>query len=250
MKRLENKVALVTGAGGAIGRGISLTYAAEGAVVACVDLDRAHCEETVSLIRAAGGKAAVYTTDISDRLAVGELVASIEKDHGGLDIVVNNAMWIQYDPIAEVQESVVDRMFGVGLKAIIWITQAAVPAMERRGGGSIVNISSIAAIRGSKNRIVYCTVKGGVTAMTLECAVELGPLNIRVNAIAPGAVLNPGSAARLGAEAIQLRLDTTPMGRLPVADDMAGVALFLASDDSRFVTGTMIPVDGGRRIVS
>jgi len=248
--RLKNKVALVTGAGGSIGRAICRRYASEGAAVACVDLDATSVNETARLISRAGGNARTYAVDITRRAEVHELVSGVEHDFGGLDILVNNAMWIQYDPIEKVEDEVVDRMLGIGVKALIWTTQAVESALERRGGGSIINISSIAAIRGSVNRIVYCTVKGGVTAMTTECAVELGPKNIRVNAIAPGAVLNPGSAARLGPELIKLREDTTPLGRLPQGEDMASVALFLASDDSLMVTGEMICVDGGRRIVS
>ena len=168
---------------------------------------------------------------------------------GGLDVLVNNAMWISYDCIEDVGEEVVEKMFGIGLKAVIWTIQAAIGALSRRGG-SIINVSSIAAIRGTEKRMVYCTVKGGVAAMTVQCAVELGPRGIRVNAIAPGLVLHAGSERRLGPKLIQLRRDTTPLGRLATPDDMAAVVLFLASDDSRFVTGTMIPVDGGRRICS
>ena len=250
MGRLSGKVALVTGAGGGIGRAISLSFAAEGAAVACVDLHGIGAPETARLISESGGVARAYKTDIAVRAQTRELVAAAEQDLGGLDILVNNAMWIRYDAIDAVDEEVVDKMFGVGLRALIWTTQAALPALDRRGGGSIINLSAIAAVRGSPNRIVYCTVKGGVDAMTLQCAVELGPRKIRVNAIAPGAIPNAGTIARLGPELIKLRLDTTPLGRLGVPDDVASVALFFASDDSRFVTGSIIPVDGGRRIVS
>jgi 3-oxoacyl-[acyl-carrier protein] reductase len=177
-------------------------------------------------------------------------MARVDSDFGRIDVLVNNAMWISFDPIADVSEDVVDRMFGIGLKALFWTTQAAQPMLARRGG-SIVNMASIAAIRGMPSRMVYSAVKGGVTAMTLACAAELGPQGIRVNAIAPGAVLaNPATAERIGPAGIQLRLDTTPLKRLGQPDDMADVALFLASDDSRFVTGTLIPVDGGRLITA
>lgn len=249
MNRLENKVALVTGAGGGIGRAICKTLAAEGAAIACVDLDPVSCAETTRLVAEAGGVAHAYKSDISKRSETQRLFAKVDSQFGRLDILVNNAMWIRYDPIEEVQEETVDRMFGIGLKALMWTTQAAVPALARRGG-SIINMASIAAVRGSPNRLVYCTVKGGVAAMTLTCAAELGPRQIRVNAIAPGAVPNPATAERLGPVLLQLRIDTTPLGRLGTPDDMASVVLFLASDDSRFVTGTLIPVDGGRLITA
>lgn len=250
MSRLDGTVALVTGAGGAIGRGICRTLAAEGARIACVDIHEQNAAETVRLIREAGGEACAYRTDITDRDATHALFKQVDADFGRLDTLVNNAMWIQFDPIENVCEDVADRMIAIGLKALLWTTQAALPALARRGG-SIVNIASIAALRGTAERIVYSAVKGAVVAMTLESAVELGPRKIRVNAIAPGAVLaNPGTAARLGPERIRLRLETTPLGRLGTPEDIAGVVLFLASEDSRFVSGTVIPVDGGRLIVA
>lgn len=250
MDRLTGKVAVVTGAGGGIGRGICTTLASEGASIACVDVDEASCAETARLVTQAGGTARAYQADLADRAATHVLFANIDRHFGRIDVLVNNAMWIQFEPIEAVREDVVDRMFGIGLKALFWTTQAAIPALAREGG-SIINLASIAALRGTPDRMVYCTVKGGVVAMTLEAAVELGPRQIRVNAIAPGAVLaNPATAARLGPERIQLRIDSTPLGRLGTPDDMARVVLFLASDDSRFVTGTVIPVDGGRLIVA
>jgi NAD(P)-dependent dehydrogenase (short-subunit alcohol dehydrogenase family) len=249
MNRLKDKVAVVTGGGGGIGRAICRLLASEGAAIACVDIAEKAASETVELVAREGGRALSYAVDITRRDAVHELMADVDRDFGRIDVLVNNAMWIQYEPIEEVREETVDRMFGIGLKALFWTTQAATPMLARRGG-SIVNLSSIAAVRGTASRLVYCTVKGGVAAMTLECAAELGPKNIRVNAIAPGAVLNPGTAERLGPKLIQLRIDTTPLGRLGTPEDMAGVVLFLASDDSRFVNGTFIPVDGGRLITA
>ncbi len=247
MNRLSGKVAFVTGAGGVIGRGICLTLAAQGAAVACVDVDEASSAETVREVTNAGGTARSYVADLSDRQAAHAAVKRVDKELGGLDVLVNNAMWISYDAVEDVSEETVDKMFGVGLRAVIWTIQAAVGPLVRRAG-SIINVASIAAIRGTEKRIVYCTVKGGLNAMTVQCAVELGPRGIRVNAIAPGLVLHAGSERRLGPKLIQLRKDTTPLGRLATSDDMAAVVLFLASDDSRFVTGTLIPVDGGRHL--
>lgn len=249
-ERLKNKIALVTGAGGNIGRTIARQFATEGASVACVDINKPTADETASLINQAGGHAQAYAADLGNRQDVFQLFEKMIEEFGGLDILVNNAMWIRYEPIEKVEEDTVEKMFAIGLKSIFWTVQAALPRFEERGGGSIINISSIAAIRGSVDRLLYCTVKGGVNAMTMQCAVELGPRNIRVNAIAPGAVLHEGSITRLGPELIQLRRDTTPLGQLPQAGDIASAALFLAGDESRLVTGELICVDGGRRIVS
>ncbi|MEO8296932.1 MAG: SDR family oxidoreductase [Burkholderiales bacterium] len=245
MNRLNGKVALVTGAGGVIGRGICATLASEGAAIACVDLNEPSCRETVQLIEQAGGTARAYAVDITQRAAVHALVDQVDRDFGRLDTVVNNAMWVNYQPIAAVDEDTVDRMFGIGLKALMWMTQAAEPLLARQGG-AIINVSSMAATRVTPNRMVYTTVKAGVEGLTRETAVELGPRGIRVNGIAPGLVLHEASARRMGPEAVEQRRQSTPLGRLALPDDMGRVVLFLASDDSQFVSGTTIPVDGGR----
>lgn len=248
-ERLKDKVAVITGAGGGIGRAMARLFASEGANVMCLDIDTENANETVRLIRAGGGAAEAYTVDLARRADVKETFAQIETAQKRVDILVNNAMWISYDKIADVTEEVVDRMLGIGLKGVIWTTQAAEPLLERQGG-SIINVASIAALTGSPDRIVYCAVKAGVTGITRASAVELGPKGIRVNAIAPGAVLFPATAKRLGPEGIELRKKTTPLGRLGEAEDMAKVTLFLASDDSEFVNGVVITIDGGRIITA
>lgn len=248
--RLADKVAIITGAGGGIGRATARLFAEEGATVAVVDLNEETAAETARLIEAEGGRARVWIADITSRDRVHALFGEIEAAFGGIDILVNNAMWISYDLIPDVTEETVDRMLAIGVKALFWTTQAAEAPMARRGGGAIVNMASIAAVRGGDTRMVYCAVKGAVDGMTRATAAELGPKGIRVNAIGPGAVLNPGTAERLGPERIQLRLDTTPLRRLAENIDVARVALFLASADSGFVTGTLTIVDGGRAITS
>jgi NAD(P)-dependent dehydrogenase (short-subunit alcohol dehydrogenase family) len=247
--RLKGKVAIITGAGGGIGRAMARLFAREGATVMCLDISADNAEKTVRLVQDEGGKAEAHTIDLMRREDVRALFTRIDAAHGRLDILVNNAMWISYDRIADVTEDVVDRMFGIGLKALIWTTQAAEPMLERQGG-SIINVASIAALTGSPDRIVYCAVKAGVTGITRASAVELGPKKIRVNAIAPGAVLFPATAKRLGPEGIELRMKTTPLRRLGEAEDMAKVSLFLASEDSEFVNGMVITVDGGRIITA
>lgn len=247
--RLETKVAVITGAGGGIGRAMALLFASEGATVMVLDISQQNADETVRQVKAAGGSAHAYTCDLSKRSNVHEVIARIGRDHGRLDILVNNAMWISYDKIADVTEDIVDRMFDIGLKAVIWTTQAAEELLARQGG-AIINVASIAALTGSPDRIVYCAVKAGVTGITRASAVELGPKGIRVNAIAPGAVLFPATAKRLGPEGIDIRMKTTPLRRLGEAEDMAKVTLFLASGDSEFVNGMVITIDGGRIITA
>ena len=176
-ERLKDKVAVITGAGGGIGRAMAQLFANEGANVMCLDINKDNANETARLIRAEGGAAEAYTVDLACRADVKEAFERIEAAQKRVDILVNNAMWISYDKISEVTEEVVDRMLGIGLKAVIWTTQAAEPLLERQGG-AIINVASIAALTGSPDRIVYCAVKAGVTGITRASAVELGPKGI------------------------------------------------------------------------
>ena len=244
--RLTGKVALVTGAGGVIGAGIASTLAARGGHVACVDIDIEAARRTAATVQEEGGAATSYGADSSDRGSVQALISKVADDLGGLDVLVNNAMWIRYQPLSEVDEETLDRMLGIGVKAVLWTIQSSLPLMRRAGKGSIVNIASLAALRGTANSSVYGAVKGGVVALTQHLAVELGPDRIRVNAVAPGLVPTPGALARLGPEGYQKRLDATPLGRFGIPSDIAEATAFLASDSSAFMTGQTMVLDGGR----
>lgn len=241
--RLEGRVALVTGAGNGIGRGIATLFAAEGAVVGVNDFKGEAAARTVAEIATAGGRAEALPGDAADRETVRAMVQGLAGRHGRLDIVVNNAAWVRYEAIGDISQKSYDRMTGIGLGGIVWSIQAAAEAMAK--GGSIINIASSAAYLGMANAMLYCGIKAGVTGLTRAAAVELGPRGIRVNAIAPGSTQTEQVVAMLTPEMVQKRLARTPLPRLGEVEDIARAALFLAGDESGWVTGTTMLVDGG-----
>lgn len=242
-KRLEGRVALVTGAGNGIGRGIAMAFAAEGAIVGVNDFKGEAAAATVAAIEAEGGRAEILPGDASARETVRELVLGLAARHGHFDIVVNNAAWVRYEPILGITQKSYDRMTGIGFGGIVWSIQAAAEAMAK--GGSIINIASSAAFLGMENAMVYCGLKAGVTGLTRAAAVELGPRGIRVNAIAPGSTQTEQVVSMLTPEMVEKRLARTPLRRLGEVEDIARAALFLASDDARYITAHELVVDGG-----
>lgn len=245
MNELEGRVALVTGASRGLGRAIAESLAKAGAKVAVIDLKQHWLDATVEAITAAGGHAIALAADVSNRDLVHAVTAQTTDALGGLDILVNNAMWNSYDAIDAILPATFERMAGVGMAGVVWGIQAATPIMTKRGGGSIINIGSMAGRLGMANAMLYCGVKGAVDAMTRSASVELGPVGIRVNAVAPSTVLTEGVRAMLSDEVVEKRLTATPLRRLGEVDDIADAVLWLASDRSRFVTGQSIAVDGG-----
>jgi NAD(P)-dependent dehydrogenase (short-subunit alcohol dehydrogenase family) len=220
-----SRVAVVTGAGRGIGEAVAARLEADGFRV--VGMDRA--------------PGTSVTLDVADRAAVLEAFAARDR----VDVVVNCAMWIRYEHIADVQEETVDGMLAVGLKALFWTTQAALGPMRAAGGGSIVHMASPAAIHGFPTAGVYSAVKGAVAAYTRQSAVELAPDGIRVNAVVPGAVPTPGAREVVDDAGYELRRARTPLGRLGTPEDIAGAVSFLTSQDASFMTGQMLVVDGG-----
>jgi NAD(P)-dependent dehydrogenase (short-subunit alcohol dehydrogenase family) len=243
--RLQNKTALVTGASRGLGRAIAELFAAEGCAVVLLDLKAAWAESAASAIEAAGGMAIGLGADVSDRTALQRAIQAGADWWGRLDILVNNAMWNRYEPIAEIAPETMDRMLGVGFEGVVWGIQAAAPLMRECGGGSIVNIASVSALVGIPNGLLYCGIKAGVTGLTRAAAAELGPDNIRVNAIAPSTVATEGVRAMLSEERLRSRAEQTPLGCIATVEDIARAARYLASDDSSFVTGQLLTVDGG-----
>jgi len=243
--RLEGRVAAVTGASRGLGRATAALLAAEGATVALLDLKAHWAQAAADEIKAAGGQALGLGCDVSDREALIAALGSVNDQFGRFDVLVNNAMWNVYEPLADIRAESLDRMVGVGFSGVIWGMQAAAPLMAASGGGSIVNIASVSAFLGIPNGIAYCGVKAGVTGMTRAAAAELGALNIRVNAVAPSTVDTEGVRRVVSEDRIAKRVEQTPLGRLGSTEDIAKAVRYLACEDSDFVTGQVLTVDGG-----
>lgn len=244
MSLLEGKTALVTGASRGLGRAMAELFASEGAAIAVVDLKEHWAQKVVDDITEKGGRAIAIGADVSNREAIRGAFSATVEAFGSVDIVVNNAMWNKYEPIADIEPETVDRMLGVGVSAVIWSIQAAADMMSEEGG-SIINIASVSGVLGIANALTYCGVKAAVGGLTRSSSVELGPRNIRVNSIAPSTVATEGVKSMLSEDAFSERVNRTPLKRLGEVDDIAKAALWLASNQSGFVTGQTITVDGG-----
>jgi NAD(P)-dependent dehydrogenase (short-subunit alcohol dehydrogenase family) len=243
MGRVDNKVAIVTGAGSGIGKTTALLLAREGACVVAADVTGAE-EGTAAAI---GGEALAVHADMSKAAEVEAMVAAAVSRFGRLDILFNNAgIEGAQAPTADCTEETFDRVIGINLKGVFLGMKYAIPAMLRNGGGSIINAASVAGLVGFQNLPAYCASKGGVIQLTKTAALEYATQNIRVNATCPGVIWTPmverlaGNAeARAQFEALE------PVGRLGTPEEVAALVLFLASDESSFITGTALPVDGG-----
>ncbi|MBL8670648.1 MAG: glucose 1-dehydrogenase [Alphaproteobacteria bacterium] len=246
--RLKGKVALVTGAGGGFGEGIAETYAREGAKVCVADIRKAEAERVAKRI---GGGAIAVACDVAKKADVDAMVAACAKELGGLDIVVNNAGTTHKNQsLLALDEAAFDRLYAVNVKSIYLMTLATVPALQARGGGSIINVGSTAGLRPRPGLTWYNGTKGAVNLLSKSMAVELAPMKIRVNCICPvigetgllemfmGVPDTPENRARF--------IATIPLGRMSKPQDIANAALWLASDEASFITGVELPVDGGR----
>ena len=248
MAVLKDKTVIVTGAAGGIGRAIAEEAGRAGARLALVDADAARLDETATAIQANGAEVLPYVLDMTDRALWQKSIDDIAAHFGGIDVMVNNAMWVKYEPMAEVQEDVYRRQMAIGLDAVFWGIQAVTPHMIAQGAGSIVNMTSPASVHGIPNGSVYAAVKGAISALTRQCAVELGQKGIRVNAVAPGPMPTPGTMRVVDEEGWKKRLARSPLGRLSTPEGVAQVVVFLASDAADCVNGDVLFVDGGRSI--
>ena len=241
----ETRVAIVTGGGQGIGRATAVRLAADGFHVVVVDRDGDHAASALDEIKAAGGQGEALLLDVTDRSAVHAGFAAIAERRGRIDAVVNCAMWVHYCSLAEFDEDTVDGLVGVGFKSVVWTSQAAYPVMKASRSGAIVNLSSPAATKGIPGSAIYSAVKGAVTSITRQMAIELAPDGIRVNGVIPGAVPTEGARRVVDDEGYEVRRRMTPLGRLGTPEDIAAGIAFLLSPDSAFVTGHLLAVDGG-----
>jgi len=242
---LQDRVALITGAGNGIGRETARQMAARGAVVAVNDLKPEFVGAVVDEIRAAGGRAFGVVQNIATREGMQAAVEQARSEGGRFDILVNNAAWVRYQAVPDIQPDTMERMLDVGFKAVIWGIQAATAAMDAERGGAIVNVASTAALRSAPHSLVYSGIKSGILGLTRAAAAELGARRIRVNAVCPSAVPTEGTQRNRNAERDAARVASTPMGRLGTVEDIARAICFLASDDAGFVTAQGLAVDGG-----
>ena len=246
--RLQGKVAIVTGGASGFGAGIAERFAAEGAKVAILDIQREAAERKAKEI----GALAV-ACDLTQAAEVERAVAQTLSAFGRLDIVVNNAGWTHRNkPLLEVTEAEFDRIYAINVKAIFLMTQATTPHLSAAGGGSVINIGSTAGVRPRPGLTWYNGSKGFVNLVSKSMAVELAPMNIRVNCVAPVLGQTGLTEDFMGGpatpELMAKFLGTIPLGRMSQPSDIATACVFLASDEAAFLTGVVLPVDGGRTI--
>ena len=249
MGRLEGKVALITGAGSGMGRAASEIFAREGARVVVVDYVEEGGAATVDAVRSVGGEASFVRADVSQADDCEAMVRHAVETYGGLNVLYNNAGVFPDDDggVLDTPEPTWERVMEINLKGVWLGCRAGIPAMVDSGGGSIINVASFVALMGAATaQIAYTSSKGGVLAMTREIAVEWARRGIRANALCPGPVHTPLLEELLSDPARRARrLVHIPMGRLGMAEEVAKAALFLASDDSSYMTGASLVVDGG-----
>ncbi len=244
---LTGKAAIVTGGAMGIGQGIALRLAEAGAGVLITDINLEAANNTVNQIRSKGGKAEAIKADASSVADAKRTVQETVRAFGRLDIIVNNAGIYPFAPALQMTEELWDKVLDINLKGLFFYSQAAAQEMMNEGhGGKIINIASIDALHPTGNLVHYDASKGGVVMVTKALALELGPHNIMVNAIAPGGIQTPGASGPVTSdEFLQAFISRIPLRRVGVPDDIAKAVFFLASGASDYMTGSLVVVDGG-----
>lgn len=252
MSRLSERSAVITGAGSGIGRAAALLFAEEGARVAVADIREESAQAVAKEVLDLGGTAIAIQANVASAQDASRMVEVAAAELGGLHVLYNNAGVDSSGDVIEGTEEDWDRCLAVNAKGTFLCSKFAAPAMERSGGGAIINQGSVAALVGIRGFAAYCAAKGAVVALTRAMAVDLAPRGVRVNCICPGTVftplMEPLMRARGGGDVkkgLELTIQKYPIGRLGNPQDIAKVALFLASDDAAFVTGSVYTADGG-----
>ena len=252
--RYEGKISIVTGAGSGFGEAIAKRFASEGAATVVADIDEESGARVASEIRDAGGRALFLPTDVSQNADMQKLFEASVEEYGGIDVIVNNAgVPHRSTPMVDLPESEFDRVFAINVKSVYLSAVHGVPRLRERGGGAIVNIASIGAIRPRPSMTAYNATKGAVMTLTRGLATELAP-DIRVNAVNPLASETGFMKGALGLDSLPAAVRESltkgvPLGRLTHPKDVATAVLFLASDEAEFLTGVCLDVDGGKSIV-
>ena len=251
--RLDGKVAVITGAAGGQGQAAALLFAGEGAKLLVTDIDEEGAEKTAEEIRDAGGEALALRTDVSREKDVAEMIRAAMEEFGGLDVLFNNA-GVGYSAadqltmasVVDTPEEDWDSTLAINLKGVAMGCKHAIPEMVENGGGAIVNNASINALVALSGADAYTAAKGGIVALTRVLAVDWGANGVRVNCICPGGVDTPMIAPAIADDQVLgFMQESTPLGRLARPEEIARVALFLASDEASYMNGAIVPVDGG-----
>ena len=251
MQRLKDKVALVTGSGAGIGENICLRFASEGACVVGMDSNQIEAERVANTINASGFRAYAQTGDVSKQTDCTRVVKWVTSNLGSIDVLCNVAGIVTGGTLLDISEEIWCRTMDINLKGMYYLCQLAVQEMIRQEGGAIINISSVAGLIGLKNRAVYSVSKAGIIALTKSIAIDFIKKDIRANAICPGVIESPSWKERVTTspdpeKTLRDFIDQVPLGRVGKPEEVAALAAYLASDESAFMTGQALSIDGGK----